>query len=525
MNMRGRSTVAVTMAALTVTVCVILGSAASVAAATRGPRIVGSGPQASVPIDESKLSFRAFRSFDLPIVPGKSFFLEVMRWTPAGPIHFAEVVDGSEVFLADATWEYAGSVNGEDREIAQLKIDSAVEGTHNYRGVIAPTDTLDGLTLNLEVVVALATIDIAVTTSPNPVQTHHPVLLSANLTGGGTGEPLSGQFEWRNGDTGALIATRDQNDISLTYPTLPVGTYHYTLTYTGDSTRAASTSPVYVLTVIPDAVDASNVGTQFPRFYPVTDGYRDTVAIKGTRLESLAVAIHLFDSNGVQVRSFSVPMGTGTYSQAWNGRNSAGTLLPAGMYMVVQTLTDSYGVKKNVITNLALSHAKLVQYTKDVTLDGSAISASGHGAGGSVTVSTAGGYVKLSAGSSWAIAGWEFYVPAATVYKSVSVLVYAKAGRSVPPTYLGMQDFVACPRVSGGDWSESCFANWTGVGNTTNSTAWYATPATSSSAYRSGRYVRGMVTVRYGTVYVYEARVRVVYQVLEPGWGGVTVRR
>jgi hypothetical protein len=26
-------------------------------------------------------------------------------------------------------------------------------------------------------------------------------------------------------------------------------------------------------------------------------------------------------------------------------------------------------------------------------------------------------------------------------------------------------------------------------------------------------------------VYVYEARVRVVYQVLEPGWGGVTVRR
>ena len=44
---------------------------------------------------------------------------------------------------------------------------------------------------------------------------------------------------------------------------------------------------------------------------------------------------------------------------------------------------------------------------------------------------------------------------------------------------------------------------------------WSSTSPSSSAAYRSGSYVRGIVTVDYGTVLVYEARAKVVYQVLE----------
>jgi hypothetical protein len=439
-------------------------------------------------------------------------------------MHFAELVDGSEVFIGDATWQFGGSVNGVQSYIADWQISNPIEGTHTYLAVFEAADGYDALTLSLEVVVELARMDITVTASSNPLQTHHEVVLSAQLDGAATGVALSGEFEWRNSDTGALLATRNQNDFPLTFPTLPIGTHHFTLTYTGDSTRAASTSPVYELTVIPDTVDASAVGTQYPIFYPVRDGYRDTVAIKGVRAETASVAIRVYDSRGARVRSLSVAAGIGPYAQTWDGRNSAGTILAAGMYGVVQTLTDGYGSKNTVTTNVTLSHAKLVQYTKDVTLDGSAISASGHGGSGSVTVSNTGGYTKLSAGTGWAIAGWEFYIPAATVYTSVSVRVYSKAVTSVPHTYLGMQDFSTCPRVDG-SWSETCFSNWTVVGNASNSLAWYATSGTSSSKYRSGRYVRGIVSVRYGTVYVYEARARIVYGVLEPGWGGVIVGR
>ena len=99
--------------------------------------------------------------------------------------------------------------------------------------------------------------------------------------------------------------------------------------------------------------------------------------------------------------------------------------------------------------------------------------------------------------------------------------VHAKAGFSAPPTQLGVQNFVTCPRTS--EWDASCFERWAMVGNASASNRWYATSGSSSNVYRSGQYVRGLIMVNFGTVYVYEARAKVVYQVLDgPPLGAVS---
>jgi hypothetical protein len=63
------------------------------------------------------------------------------------------------------------------------------------------------------------------------------------------------------------------------------------------------------------------------------------------------------------------------------------------------------------------------------------------------------------------------------------------------------------------------------VGNSGSTKRWYATSASSSEAYRSGPFVRSIVIVNFGTVYVYSARAKVVYQVWTTPTGRVSVPR
>jgi hypothetical protein len=472
------------------------------------------------PPDESGLTFTAFRSSGLPIVPGESFWLSVHASVPAPPPTFAELVGGQEIVIGEATWQDAGTVNGVPQRIANWLIEEPAEGTHAYLAIFPATETFDGLRLTLDVAVERVTMTIAVASDVNPVQTNHEVVLYPVMEGGGTGSALTGEFEWRNPDSGTLLATRPADDYFLRFSSLPPGAHHFTVHYTGDPHRAAVTSPSFTLTVTDDTVEVSGVGLQFTRFYPVSDGYRDTVAIRGTRLESASVAIKVTGPTGGTVRTASLPAGSGAYSYAWNGRTTAGALLPAGRYTVRQTLSDGQGATNVVTSSVVLEHAKLVTKTAYVSRKGSAISVQGRSGDGTVTVSTSGGYTKLTASSGWSSVGWEFLIPGAVIYNSVSVEINARAGFSVPPSQLGIQNFNACPR--GPEWDTSCFERWTNVGVAGGSQRWYATSGSSSGVYRAGQYVRGLIVVDFGTVHVYEARAKVVYQVLD---GALSVGR
>ncbi len=278
---------------------------------------------------------------------------------------------------------------------------------------------------------------------------------------------------------------------------------------------AESVSEPFGLTVAPDSVDANGVGVNYSTFYPKKDGYRDTLTIKGNRLEPIAVSIKIYNSNGKRVKSVTKSRGSGAYSYAWTGKDSSGAILPAGKYRIVQKLTDAAGTSKSFTSYANLSRKVLVTRTVYVTKKGTAVTAGGSTGSGSIKGSTAGGYVRLHGAGygNWAGAGYQFKLPSATVYKSIQFQVYVQAVWSVPSNDLAMQNFQACPSTSG-DWNIGCFDHASSFGSQSTARHWDSTKG-SVTKNRKGQMVRGLVSVNSGNVYVYKARVKVVYQVLQ----------
>ena len=437
---------------------------------------------------------------------------DVSKYTAAG-VSFLADHDGTEVELGTAPLV---SNNGPYK--ATLTIPSWTPGTWKIHAVVAATDTAGGATSN-EV-----TIQVAKRQTETHVGAaglyyeHEPIQVVVDV------DPLgfdvitrnaSGTVTVKDGTTTLAVLTLDQDGVAtMAERFFTKGTHNLQAVYSGDDYHAPSTSRINVVVIDPDFVNASNVSREWSTFYPYDDDYRDTVAIRGNRHEPISVSIKIYSPTGSLVKQTSFPRATGGYSYRWNGRNGSGAILASGKYRIVQALTDAFGTKQSFTLYTTLSRKKLVTYTRYVERTGNAVSAKGAGGGGTVSTSSSGGYIKLTANNGYALAGWEFQAPSATIYKSVSFQVYAKGKQWVPPNFIGLQNFMTCPRTTG-TWYDSCFERWKGVGNAAGTTAWFSTGASSSSANRSGRYVRGMITVESNTVYVYKARVKVVYAVLQ----------
>jgi hypothetical protein len=345
-----------------------------------------------------------------------------------------------------------------------------------------------------------------------PLEAHHVITLSAGVqtTSDQWAADASVTFEEVDGHApSCTIAVDPSNQTLCNIPSIPAGTYHYKVSYTGNTIVAPSVSDPFDLTIAPDAVHATNIGRNYATFYPRKDGYRDTLSIYGTRNEPISVSIKIYNSGGTRVKYVTKALGTGAYSYAWNGRNSAGTILASGKYRIVQKLTDAAGTTRSVTLYANLSKKVLVTKTTYVTKNGSSVAA----AAGSVAINTTAHYAKLHGSlSSVAAAGYQFTLPSAIFYKSIKFQVYAKAIWHVPPNFIAMQNFSVCPLSSA--WEIGCFDHEGELGYTSSALHWNSTTG-SPSHNRSGRTVRGVALVQSGTIYIYKARVRVVYQVLE----------
>jgi len=292
---------------------------------------------------------------------------------------------------------------------------------------------------------------------------------------------------------------------------LPVGTYVYQASYSGNATTDPSTSSqvTFVVTAVPDTtLDASGVGTDLTTFYPVKDGYRDTLKVQGVRGEPITVTIRIYNASGTRVLLKTIASGAGAYAYGWSGRDSHGSVRTAGKYKIVQTLADGAGNTLVVTKFVTLSQKKLITRTTYVTKKGLSITA---GTAGNIFVSKSVGYAKLRGTSgSPAMAGYSFTIPSAVVYKSIAFQVYGTGPTSSPLTTIGLQDMVSCPDLSG-DWFIDCFDHWRSWSGT--SAAWH-TASGSASTNRNGTRVRGAIVAMHGTVVVTRVRVKVVYQVL-----------
>ena len=218
------------------------------------------------------------------------------------------------------------------------------------------------------------------------------------------------------------------------------GSYHFKAVYSGNTVLAGSESDPATggITVDPDSVEAHAVGVSAGSIYPVKDNYRDTVTLSGNRDELIAVTISVYNSNNKRVRLATKSSATGAYSYVWNGRDSKGAVLPAGKYRIVQKLVDAFATTKSFTAYVNLSTKKLVTVTKSITKNGSALAAFGG------KVAKSGTSVRLKGGSSAALAGWQFKIPTAVVYKSLSFRVNASARLSAPASIIAMQNFNLC---------------------------------------------------------------------------------
>jgi hypothetical protein len=318
------------------------------------------------------------------------------------------------------------------------------------------------------------------------LQEHHPLTLTATVAAIAAPEPappIVGTVTLKdvyNGGDGTNYGPVDVvgGQATFQFSTLLVGTHVFTAEFTnGDGAYEDSKSVEVVVEVTPDVVEASGVGVGLATFYPKVDGYKDTLPVKGTRGEPLTVAITIRNSANKIVRTASLAKAVGAYTWSWNGKNKAGTLQPAGKYTVVQTLRDGF-MTKVVKSTVALSWKKLDwrSFTTTKTLRQAA-----------------------EGGPGWA--GWNFTVPAATVYGKLTVGAYAKGYGAV-----GARK-VAC---GGTAWDLNCFYGREFSGGW----AWYSTSMPGKSFVSSAERVRVVVLNLGGKFGFEKVKVTIKYAVL-----------
>ena len=73
-------------------------------------------------------------------------------------------------------------------------------------------------------------------------------------------------------------------------------------------------------------------------------------------VDATPLSVQVFDLAGRQIRTlFSDEQGGGSFSHPWNGRNSAGQLVPPGIYIISVDL-DSDSGREKVATTVELAY-------------------------------------------------------------------------------------------------------------------------------------------------------------------------
>ncbi len=213
---------------------------------------------------------------------------------------------------------------------------------------------------------------------------------------------------------------------------------------------------------------------------------------RGTLHEPGALSFRVTSvKTGKVVRTGSLASVDGSWVWSWNGRNSAGTLQPAGSYRIEQTVRDALGNKVTSARLVTLSLKRLYWHSTSKTLSGRSYDAVLDPGDGYVSRSKSHytGGVQIASGHAEAGVRYSFSLVSATTYGTLS---FSVLGRS--PN--GRQAIIAVWSPSRGsalDVGAYDAAKLAGPGY-----AWWVT-STSTNTHRSGRSVRGLVAVFFGS--------------------------
>ncbi|HEX8024601.1 MAG TPA: Ig-like domain repeat protein [Candidatus Limnocylindrales bacterium] len=368
-------------------------------------------------------------------------------------------------------------------------------GTHTFR------IDYDGNWVNQQLESALYDVPVtlrsttsSLAASVNPVEVNTQLKLTANAQttdGSCCYVDSNGHFDFYDGTTllGSVTAA-DNNGTSLYITPTVVGTHHYHAVWSGNALTYGSTSSDLDVSVTANVVHAVNLAISRTTFYPVVDGYYDTISISGYPEETVGVAVTIKNGSGTTVRSFSVPSTATPYSFVWDGKNGAGTLQAAGTYTVTQTLTDTDGAKLTWSSPVTLSLKKLVWYSASKTLYADQYSAKGT-LGASIVTSPLyyrGRRISFTTGTPgrYAALGYQFTLPSAVKYSSLYFYVLGSGTHSAT---MSLHDWRLGSWASGSPWILDYFSPRASTGT---SYAWHSVHG-DSTYNRSGRTVQASV--------------------------------
>jgi flagellar hook assembly protein FlgD len=214
---------------------------------------------------------------------------------------------------------------------------------------------------------------------------------------------------------------------------VPDGTYTITLTATG-SINGTAQHDVTVDSTRPVLTSITGGGTTF---YPFPDRYHDTFKPAVTISERGTLALTIKNSTGHVVRTLQAIKSAGRHALTWNGRNTAGNLVPAGKYHWTYTETDAAGNHRTSASYIVhVSAKKLVKTTKVFTHNGGAFVGTDHqgcGAGVSRANSTYSSGVLLSVTCAnkqgVALTAYSLRLPNAIKYGRMSFEMYGYSHR------------------------------------------------------------------------------------------------
>ena len=253
---------------------------------------------------------------------------------------------------------------------------------------------------------------------------------------------------------------------------VPDGTY--TISMSGSlSGVAPATRTVRVDSTLPVLTSITGGGTTF---YPFPDQYQDNFKPGVTLSERGTLALTIKNSTGHVVRTLQAIKSAGHHALTWNGRNTAGNLVPAGKYHWTYTETDGAGNHHASARYVVhVSAKKLVKTTKVLTHSGGAYATAdrqGCGAGVSKANSTFTGGVLLSVTCAnrqgVALTVYNLRLPSAIKYSRMSFQMYGYSHRGyaviVPLVYSTNADDYLLTRSSALTITSSSKA-WRGLGS------------------------------------------------------------
>ena len=329
---------------------------------------------------------------------------------------------------------------------------------------------------------------VTLSTTTTVFETSTPVTWTAAVEPGTSGTTPAGNLVFTIDGVARPAVALDANgrgSVTVTWPT--TGVKSVLVAYSGDPSYAAPGTASASPKVVANTARASGVGLSGTSIYPIVDGWLDTVTARGTRLEPLPVTITVKNAAGTAVRTFKIATASGPYSWAWNGRNSSGSLVPSGVYTIVQTLTDPYGSRPRLVitSKITLSLRTVSWSTVTVTTKPGPRCfqfTSGDGVG-AYTCSSASGLALTGSSGHWPGVGYQFTLPAGIGYRSIRVELLGKFTGSRPAVGLHVWSL-------GTTWGQLYRPGWLRTSVSPTATTWSGVTFTSPSGYISGRTVR-----------------------------------